>query len=168
MIRITWIKCVIVLIARNIADIIQMVVKNKTFVFKNWLHQPISPSRRILDTVELLLFCFVLFCFVTATPMAYGVSQARGRIGATAAGLHHSHSNAGSKPHLGLCHSSWQRQILTHWVRPGIEPTTSCFLVRFTSTAPQQELPTLWNFWYTSQLKLTSCQMYPKTSKLLN
>ena len=31
---------------------------------------------------------------------AYGVSQARGRIGATAAGPHHSHSNAGSEPCL--------------------------------------------------------------------
>ena len=29
--------------------------------------------------------------------VAYGRSQARGRIGATAAGLHHSHSNVGSK-----------------------------------------------------------------------
>ena len=29
---------------------------------------------------------------------------------------------------------------LTHWVRPGIEPATSWFLVGFVSTAPQQEL----------------------------
>ena len=29
---------------------------------------------------------------------------------------------------------------LTHWVRPGIEPTASRFLVRFTSAAPQWEL----------------------------
>ena len=32
--------------------------------------------------------------------MAYGGSQARGRIGAIAAGLHQSHSNAGSKLRL--------------------------------------------------------------------
>ena len=32
--------------------------------------------------------------------MAYGSSQARGRIGAEAAGLGHSHSNGGSKLHL--------------------------------------------------------------------
>ena len=31
---------------------------------------------------------------------AYGGSQARVRIGAPAAGLHHSHSNIASKPHL--------------------------------------------------------------------
>ena len=30
---------------------------------------------------------------------------------------------------------------LTHWARPGIEPTTSWFLVRFVSAAPQWELP---------------------------
>ena len=43
---------------------------------------------------------FFLFLVFRATPTAYGNSQARGLIGATAAGLHHSHSNVGSKPHL--------------------------------------------------------------------
>ena len=32
--------------------------------------------------------------------MAYGSAQARGQIGAVAVGLHHSHSNSGSEPHL--------------------------------------------------------------------
>ena len=32
--------------------------------------------------------------------MAYGSSQARGPIGAVAAGLQHSHRSVGSKPHL--------------------------------------------------------------------
>ena len=32
--------------------------------------------------------------------MAYGSSQASGAIGATAVGLHHSHSDSGSKTHL--------------------------------------------------------------------
>ena len=41
-----------------------------------------------------LSFFFSLFLF-RATPMAYGCSQARGRIAAIAAGLHHSHSNTG-------------------------------------------------------------------------
>ena len=31
---------------------------------------------------------------------------------------------------------------LTHWVRPGIKPATSWFLVGFVSTAPQRQLPT--------------------------
>ena len=35
-----------------------------------------------------------------ATPMAYGGSQARGLIGAVAAGLHQGHSNTGSEPCL--------------------------------------------------------------------
>ena len=49
-----------------------------------------------------------VFLFLGATPVACGGSQARGRIGATAVGLHPSHSNVGS----GLYHSSWQCQIL--------------------------------------------------------
>ena len=39
-------------------------------------------------------------CLFRAAPMAHESSQARGQIGAVAAGLHHSHSNLGSKPHL--------------------------------------------------------------------
>ena len=35
-----------------------------------------------------------------ATPVSHGGSQARGLIGAVAAGLYHGHSNMGSKPHL--------------------------------------------------------------------
>ena len=35
-----------------------------------------------------------------ATLAAYGGSQARGQIGASAPGLYHSHSNPGSEPHL--------------------------------------------------------------------
>ena len=43
---------------------------------------------------------FFFFAISWATPAAYGGSQARGLIGAVAAGLHQSHSNAGSEPHL--------------------------------------------------------------------
>ena len=42
----------------------------------------------------------LLSLLLVATPTAYGSSQARGRIGAAAAGLHHSHSNVGSEPQL--------------------------------------------------------------------
>ena len=40
--------------------------------------------------------CFVLYinCLFRAAPAAYGDSQARGLIGAVAAGLHHNYSNA--------------------------------------------------------------------------
>ena len=40
------------------------------------------------------------FLFFRAESTAYGGSQARGRIGSTAASLHYSHGNAGSKPCL--------------------------------------------------------------------
>ena len=46
-------------------------------------------------------FIFIyLLCFFRATPVTYGNSQCRGQIGATAAGLHHSHNNEGSKVSL--------------------------------------------------------------------
>ena len=43
---------------------------------------------------------FFVFCLFRAALAACGGSQARGLIGATAAGLCHSHSNARSEPHL--------------------------------------------------------------------
>ena len=42
----------------------------------------------------------LLFCLFRATPTAHAGSQARGLIGTAAAGLHHSHSHAGSAPCL--------------------------------------------------------------------
>ena len=36
---------------------------------------------------------------------------------------------------------------LTHWARPGMEPTTSWLLVGFVSTAPQRELQALQIWW---------------------
>ena len=47
----------------------------------------------------LFIYLFCLFAFSRATPVAYGDSQARGLIGAVAAGLRQSHSNVGSQPH---------------------------------------------------------------------
>ena len=94
----------------------------------------------------LFFFSFFVFCLFRATLTAYEGSQARGLIGAVAAGLRQSymaelhgyvatgttaHGNTGS---------------LTHQVRPGIEPATSWFLVRFVSTAPRRELPRCFSF----------------------
>ena len=45
-------------------------------------------------------FFFFFLCLFRAAPGAYGDSQARGLIGAAAAGLCHSHSNARSEPCL--------------------------------------------------------------------
>ena len=56
------------------------------------------PSSLIIIIILLLLL--LLFCFFRAAPAAYGGSQARGQIGATAASLHHSHSNPGPELYL--------------------------------------------------------------------
>ena len=47
-----------------------------------------------------IIYNYYFFCLFRVTPAAYGGSQARGWIGATAASLHHSHSNEGSEPCL--------------------------------------------------------------------
>ena len=49
---------------------------------------------------NIYLFIHLFILLFRATPMAYGSSQARGQIGATAASLRHSHSNARSQLHL--------------------------------------------------------------------
>ena len=48
--------------------------------------------------LKFLSFFFFFFLLFWTTPVAYGGSQARGQIRATAAG--HGHSNKGSQPHL--------------------------------------------------------------------
>ena len=54
-----------------------------------------------LSALEIFfLFFFCLFAISRAASAAYGVSPARGLIGAVAAGPRQSHSNAGSKPRL--------------------------------------------------------------------
>ena len=51
--------------------------------------------------VGFLFVCLLgFFLLFRALPVAYGSSQARGRIGAVAVSLHHSHSNARSEPRL--------------------------------------------------------------------
>ena len=62
--------------------------------------------------LPIYLFIYLVFCFFRAAPMACGNSQARRRIRAVAAGLHHSHSNAGSEPVCDIQHSSRQHRIL--------------------------------------------------------
>ena len=61
-------------------------------------HMPqVQPKKKKRTTP---LFFFFSFCLFRDSPKAYGVSQARGLIGAVATSLHHSHSNAGSQPRL--------------------------------------------------------------------
>ena len=83
---------------------------------------------------------FFFFLLFGAAPAAYGGSQTRVRIRATAAGLPYSHNKAGSKPHM------WPAPQLMAMPDPlptaqGIEPPSSSRLVRFVSTVPQWELP---------------------------
>ena len=58
------------------------------------------------ETLYPSLFCFLLLRTIL---VACGSSQARRRIGAAAAGLHHKHSNSGSRPHGDPLHSSQQQ-----------------------------------------------------------
>ena len=57
---------------------------------------------KVVETLlqGIYLFLFLFFFLFRATGAAYVSSQARGRIGATAASLHHSHSNTRSEPCL--------------------------------------------------------------------
>ena len=54
---------------------------------------PLSDASILMDTMS----GSFLFCLFRGAPTAYGGIQTRGRIGAIAAGLHHSHSNARSE-----------------------------------------------------------------------
>ena len=57
----------------------------------------------IIIIIIIIFFCLLSFIVVAiswAAPAAYGGSQARGRIGAVAASLRQSHSNAGSELRL--------------------------------------------------------------------
>ena len=88
------------------------------------------------------LYIFCEFLLFRAAPIAYGDSQAMSLIGATAAGLNHSHSSAGS---------------LTHWARPGMETTTSWFLVGFVSAQPQRKLHSVNFEFYSSGFPTVFC-----------
>ena len=89
-------------------------------------------------------FLFLLsFCLLRPPPTAYGGggSQARGLMGAVAAGL--CQKQAASAIYTTAHHNAGS---LTHSVMIGIEPTTSWFLVGFVSAAP------LWELHFKSQL----------------
>ena len=66
------------------------------------IHTYSMSSNLALMISFIYIYLFVhLFLLLKAALEAYGGSLARGLIGATAAGLRHSHSNAGSGPRLG-------------------------------------------------------------------
>ena len=100
---------------------------------------------------SLSFFFPLLFRF---TPVAYGISQARGWIRATADGLPHSHSHSNTIATA----TPWPQQqriqavsvtcttahskarSLIHWVGPGVEPASSRLLARFVTGELQWEL----------------------------
>ena len=54
----------------------------------------------IMLILSVFVFVFVFVCFLGLHPQHMEVPRLWGGIGATAVGLHHSHSNAGSEPFL--------------------------------------------------------------------
>ena len=99
--------------------------------------QYIVRSVLIPEALTCQKYCF----FFRAVPMAYGSSQTRGPIGAAAASLYHSHDNVGSEPHAAYTTAHGNDGSLTHWSRPGIEPSSSWIVVCFITTEPWQECP---------------------------
>ena len=80
--------------------------QNESTVFEGylWAKSRVSNSGDTQRISEVIAMFFLFFFFFSlsfrATPEAYGGSQARGLIGAVAAGLHQSHSNGRSELHL--------------------------------------------------------------------
>ena len=115
----------------------------------------ITSPTALLPRNELHFFFFWSTFFFRAAPAAYGGSQARGPIWATPVGLQHSHSNAGSEPHLWTYTTAHSNAgSLTHWARPGIQPATSWFPVRFVNRWATMGIPGLHfvnlSFWFLS------------------
>ena len=133
---------------------------------------PVSHSHVFFGKISVQFFCwfffFLSFCLFRATLMACGNSQARGPIGARAAGLSHSQSNAGSGPRLQPTPQLQKHGIqaasatyttvhsnagsLTQWARPGIEPTSSWMLVGFINHWAMTGTPRLPLMWSTCNL----------------
>ena len=66
------------------------------------MHYFNTGKEKVTSTMSILSFLFFFFFLLLfrAAPTAYGGSQARAPIGATAVSLHHSHSDSGSESHL--------------------------------------------------------------------
>ena len=103
-------------------------------------------------------FFFPFFSFFRAAPMAYGGSQARGRIGAVPPAYITATVMRNLNRICSLHHNSWQRQIPDplYWAKPGIKPVSSWILVGFVSIAPPWErLWFLLGWWSIEKLKDT-------------
>ena len=80
------------------------------------------------------ILCIYFFLF-RVVPVAYGSSEAKGLIRATAAGLHHSHSHSHSYSHLGS--------------KPHLRPTPQFTADILQPLVPGAERDTASSLWYT-------------------
>ena len=134
------------------------------YVLTGWRRKLFSLKNVLAEAV--LFFSF--FFLFRAIRVAHGSSQARGWIGATAASTHHSHSNSGSKPCLlSTPQLTAKPDHLTHWVRPGIEPSSSWILFGFVSSAPQLELLNIKSQYLSTHLFHIPCDETGSTHKAL-
>ena len=104
-----------------------------------------TPTSQYVYLFIFFVFFFFFNLFRTA-PLAYGGSQAKGLTGPVAAGLCHCHSKCqiwATSMTYTTAHGN--TRSLTRWAKPGIEPTTSWFPVRFISAAPWRELQKFFN-----------------------
>ena len=88
----------------------------------------------------LIIFLKVIlyFCLFRATPMAYGISQAKLEQQLPAYTTATAAQDLSCVYHLYSLHGN--TRYLTHWVRPGIKLASSWILVRFVTAEPWQEL----------------------------
>ena len=98
---------------------------------------PDVPQQKFHQILSGKGFCLFV-CLFWGILAAHGSSQARGRIGESATSLHHSHSIHAKPVTYTAAHG--HSRSLTHWARPGMEPTSSWILVRFITAEPQWEL----------------------------
>ena len=65
-----------------------------------WILSDLDISKNFANKLSIFIYLVNLFLPFRAVPKAHGGSQARGRMGAVAASLYHSHSSGGAKPCL--------------------------------------------------------------------
>ena len=95
----------------------------------------------VVVVVSVCLFLFVCFFLFRAAPSAYGNSQARGWIRATAASLHLATAMWDLSPIHYLYHSSWECWIPNPLSEARDRTTSSWRLIGLVITEPQWELP---------------------------
>ena len=94
-----------------------------------------------MKIIIIIIIFFGLFAFSRAAPSAYRGSQARGWIGAVAAGLRQSQQCGIRATSETYTTSHGNTRSLTHWAMPWIEPATSWFLVGFTNHCAAVGIP---------------------------